>query len=119
MHNFKELIIWQKAIDFAVQTYKVSGSFPQEEKYGLTNQLRRSAVSIASNIAEGSGRNGNKEFAQFLGIATGSGYEAETQIIIANKLGFISNENSEEILNNITEIHRMMYVFSNKIKGIV
>lgn len=118
MHNFKELKVWQKAIDFALETYKISALFPAEERFGLTSQLRRSAVSIASNIAEGAGRNHDKEFSQYLAIATGSGYEAETQLIIANKLQFIGNEKAEEILSKITEVHKMLYAFSNRIKGI-
>jgi len=117
MHNFKELIVWQKSIDFAIEIYKITSAFPGEEKFGLISQLRRSSVSIASNIAEGAGRNGDREFIHFLAIATGSGYEAETQLIIANKLAFINDEKANEILTKITEVHKLLYAFSNKIKG--
>ncbi len=82
MHNLKELKIWNKAIDLTVDVYKATASFPSEERYGLTSQARRSAVSIPSNIAEGAGRNSNKEFSNFLGIANGSSYELQTQLVI-------------------------------------
>ncbi len=89
MHKLTDLKIWQKAIDVADRVYKITSLFPKEEIYGLTGQIRRSAVSIASNIAEGAGRNTNKEFKHFLGIANGSSYELQTQILIARRLGLI------------------------------
>ena len=89
MNNYKELRVWQSSVDFAVNTYKATEELPIDERYGLTSQIRRSAVSISSNIAEGAGRNTSGEFNQFLGIAYGSTCELETQLIIANRLKFL------------------------------
>ncbi len=92
MHKLIELKIWQKAIDVTAEIYKATASFPKTELYGLTSQIRRSAVSIASNIAEGAGRNTNNDFKHFLSIANGSSYELQTQIVIARKLELISSD---------------------------
>ena len=92
MHNFQELKIWQKAMDVAESTYLISAEFPKEEKFGLTSQIRRSAVSIPSNIAEGAGRNTDGEFKNFLGIASGSSNELYTQLVLAKRLGLISEK---------------------------
>jgi four helix bundle protein len=89
MHRYKELEIWKTSILLTKKVYETTSKFPDAEKFGLTNQLNRAAVSIASNIAEGAGRNGNKEFNQFLGIAIGSIYEVETQLIIASEIGYL------------------------------
>ena len=89
MSNFKELMVWQKAIDLVTEIYKITRAFPKEEVFGLVSQMQRAAVSIPSNIAEGHERNSEKEFAQFLCIARGSLAELETQIIIAEKLSYI------------------------------
>ncbi|RZL13238.1 MAG: four helix bundle protein, partial [Pedobacter sp.] len=86
MNKLSELKIWNKAIDLTVNVYKATSSFPSDERFGLTSQSRRAAVSIPSNIAEGAGRNSMKEFNNFLGIANGSSYELQTQLVIANKL---------------------------------
>lgn len=109
MHNIKELKIWKKAMDLAVQVYELSSKFPSDERFGLTSQVRRCAVSIPSNISEGAGRNTNGEFKQFLGIANGSAYELQTQLIIANKLNFIDEKSTESILEIIDEIQKMNY----------
>jgi four helix bundle protein len=90
MHRYKELHVWQKAIDLAVEVYRITEKLPADEKYGLISQMNKSAVSIPSNIAEGAGRNGKKEFDNFLGIALGSSFELDTQIIISNKLEYIN-----------------------------
>lgn len=113
MHNLKELKIWNKAIDLTVEVYKATSSFPKEEVYGLTSQIRRAAVSVPSNISEGAGRNSNKEFAHFLGIANGSSYELQTQLIISNKLNLISDEILQALLKEIEEIQKMTYKFQN------
>ena len=115
MHNLKELKIWNKALDLSVRVYEVTASFPKEEVYGLTSQIRRCAVSIPSNISEGAGRNSNKEFIHFLGIANGSCYELQTQLIISNKLNLITNETLQILLSEIEEIQKMNYTFKNKL----
>ncbi len=109
MHNIKELKIWNKSMDLAVQMYQLSSKFPSDERFNLTSQVRRCAVSVPSNISEGAGRNTKGEFKQFLGIANGSAYELQTQIIIANKLDFIDEKSTNEILELIDEIQKMNY----------
>lgn len=113
MHNLKELKIWNKAIDLTVEVYKATASFPKEEVYGLTSQIRRSAVSVPSNISEGAGRNSNKEFIHFLGIANGSSYELQTQLIISNKLNLIPDLTLQPLLKEVEEIQKMTYKFQN------
>ena len=108
MNQYKNLKVWQKAIDFVVNTYKLTDKFPDKEKFGLTNQINRCAVSIASNIAEGAGRNSSKEFNNFLGIALGSACEIETQFIIANKLKYISDLELLDIISSTEEIQKMV-----------
>mgnify|MGYP001036296414 CR=1 FL=1 len=107
MKNFKNLKVWQIGIELVVKVYRYSQKFPQEEIYGLTSQMRRSAISIPSNIAEGSGRSSDKDFNRFLDISLGSSFELETQIIIAHKLDFLS-ENEFEELNNMVREEQMM-----------
>jgi len=87
MNNYKELLVWQKSIEIAVKCHNITSGFPKEEIYGLTSQIRRSAISIAANIAEGAGRGSKKEFLYFLGIALGSAFELDTHIQIAIKIG--------------------------------
>jgi len=89
--SYRELLVWQKARKFAAQVYEVTSGFPERERYGLTSQLRRAAVSVASNIAEGQGRLTTGEFRQFLGQARGSLLEVETQLAIALDLGYLDN----------------------------
>lgn len=115
MHNLKELKIWNKAVELSVEVYKATANFPKEEIYGLTSQIRRSAVSVPSNISEGAGRNSNKEFIHFLGISNGSSYELQTQLVISNKLKLISNETLQPLLKEIDEIQKMTYTFQNKL----
>ncbi|WP_295652391.1 four helix bundle protein [uncultured Mucilaginibacter sp.] len=116
MHNIKELKIWNKSIDLAVKVYKISAGFPSDERFGLVSQTRRSAVSIPSNISEGAGRNTKGEFKQFLGIANGSSYELQTQMVIANRLGFVDNEVCDDVLDNIDEIQKMNYNLQKTLK---
>ncbi len=115
MHNFKELKIWNNSMDLAVEVYRLTNKFPSEEKFNLVSQLRRSAVSIPSNIAEGAGRNHNKEFNQFLGIARGSSFELETQLILSSRISFLKNEQFNELNGSITEIQRMISGFQSKL----
>lgn len=98
MKTHKDLDAWKKSIDFVTVVYKLTKSFPTEERYCLTNQIRRAAVSIPSNIAEGAARNYDKEFIQYLYIALGSAAEVETQLIIACNLEFISKEELEQLV---------------------
>ena len=114
MHNFQELKIWQKAISVAEQIYILSSRFPSEEKYGLTSQIRRSAISIPSNIAEGAGRNTNGEFKNFLGIANGSTNELCTQLIISERLKLVSEEKIKPIINDLMEIQKMNFTLIKK-----
>jgi four helix bundle protein len=104
----KDLDVWKKSVSLVTLIYEMTKGFPKDELYGLTNQIRRSAVSIPSNIAEGSARKGNKEFAQFLYIGLGSLSELETQLIIATNLKYISSEKSEIIMNDLNDIRRML-----------
>lgn len=103
MNKYKDLKIWQKAVDLSVKVYEMTRNFPKDEVYGLTSQMRRSSVSIASNIAEGSGRNSKKEFKYFLSIAYGSCSELETQMIISERNGFITMEALNSIQVDILE----------------
>ena len=104
--DYKDLDVWKKAIDFVVKIYGITETFPKTEIYGLTNQLRRAAVSVPSNIAEGAARSSDKEFIQFLYIALGSLSETETQIIIAKRLDYTTK--SEEILGEILTVRKML-----------
>jgi len=119
MHNLKELKIWNKAIDLTTEIYKATGNFPVEERYGLTSQIRRSAVSVPSNIAEGAGRNSEKEFNHFLGISNGSSYELQTQLIISNKLELIDSSTVEPLLKEIDELQKMNYKLQQSLNSLI
>jgi four helix bundle protein len=106
--SYKELIAWQKAMDLVSDVYSVSQEFPRDEIYGLTSQVRRAAVSIPSNIAEGQGRRSPKEFVQFLRIARGSIAEVETQLLIAVRLGYTQLQRAEMILDASAELGRVL-----------
>lgn len=114
MHNFQNLIIWQKAMDLTEDIYRMSSEFPTEEKYGLTSQIRRSAVSVPSNIAEGAGRNTDGEFKNFLGIASGSSNELFSQLILSYRLELVSENKVAPILNNLIEIQKINYALIKK-----
>lgn len=115
MHNFKELAIWQKGMNVAMECYKITNQFPKDEQFNLTNQLRRAAVSVPSNISEGSSRKSDKDFNRFLHISLGSLFELETQLILSEKLGYIKGPTFNKMENQISELQRMIYGFSNKI----
>lgn len=115
MHNFKDLKVWQKSIDLAVDIYRAMSSYPNEEKYGLVSQMKRCSVSIPSNIAEGSGRGTNKDFKRFLDISQGSAFELETQLIISQRLALIEAETANELIAKTTEIQKMLFGLGNKI----
>lgn len=106
MADFKELDVWRKAIDVVTDVYRISSGFPESEKFGLTNQIRRAAVSIPSNIAEGSARHHSKDFIHFLRIADGSAAEVETQLIVAKNLGFV--ESNENLTDELITIRKML-----------
>ena len=109
------LKVWQKAHNFTVNLYKITNSFPSEEKFGLTNQIRRASVSIESNISEGCERNGGKEFGRFLNIAQGSACEVKCQILIARDLGYLDASKSELLTEKIDEISKMLNSLNQKL----
>lgn len=104
----RDLEVWKRSIAFVTSVYKLTGNFPKEEMYGLTNQMRRAAVSVPSNIAEGAARSSNKEYIHFLYIALGSATEIETQLIIANNLEYIRQKDFDELCQERDEIGRMV-----------
>ena len=111
MHRYKELKFWQFSRTFCKDIYTITATFPSDEKFGLVSQLRRASVSVASNIAEGTSRKSTKDFSRFLTVALGSCYEIETQLIISNDLGFISNNENEILLEKLITIIKMMSKF--------
>ena len=111
MHNFRNLKIWQKSRLIVKEVFLLTRNFPAEEKFGLVSQILRSAYSIPSNIAEGSGRDTSKEFARFLDIALGSAFELETQLILAADVSYISESQLTDILNLLQEVQKMIYSF--------
>jgi four helix bundle protein len=117
MDNFRDLNVWQKAVELATKIYQATDHFPKTENYGLTSQIRRSAVSISSNIAEGAGRRSHKEFRQFLDVATGSCYELETQLTISKNLGYIDQELFQTLKKSLIEIQKMIYALINSLEA--
>lgn len=117
IQSFKDLIVWQKSIILVAEVYKVTEKFPREELFGLTSQMRRSAVSIPSNIAEGKCRGTRKDFAQFLQIALGSGAELETQIIIAKMLPKIKNSDYQSAIKLLDEVMRMLSAMISRLRS--
>jgi len=115
MNRFKDLKVWQASIDLATEIYNATKAYPKEELYSLTNQTRRSAVSVSSNIAEGANRNGEKEFINFLSIASGSGDELQTQLIIANKLKFL-DDSCDALISKIDYTQNMNYKLKESLK---
>ncbi|MCC6126282.1 MAG: four helix bundle protein [Pirellulales bacterium] len=113
--NYRDLIVWQKAIELVVEIYRLTQTFPKEELYCLTSQIRRAAISIPSNIAEGQGRRTKKEFANFLSFAHGSLRETETQLTIAQRLGYAKPTTVEATLNRCAEIGRLLNGLSNSL----
>lgn len=107
MHHFKELQIWQRSMKLVKKVYDLTSLFPNEEKYGIVSQIRRCAVSIPSNIAEGAGRRTEKDFAKFLSISLGSQFELETQLILSKDLGFISETSLDSGSSELNEIQKM------------
>ncbi len=108
MRPHEKLDVWNKAMDFVVAIYKATERFPKEEKFGLTSQLRRAAVSVPANIAEGAARHYDKEFVRFLSNAQGSASEVETELTIAHRLGFLERDSYLHLRSSIDEIGRMI-----------
>jgi four helix bundle protein len=116
MHKFKQLKIWIKSIELVEQVYELTSLLPSDEKFGLKSQIQRSAISIPSNIAEGSGRSSDKEFAQFLSIAIASSFELETQLILTVKLKLLKEEKTEQVFEKLSEIQKMTIGFKEKLR---
>ena len=114
--DFKELKVWQKAIDLTATVCSITKQFPSEEKFGISSQMRRCAVSIPSNITEGHGRSTKNDYFHFLSIARGSVCELQTQLIISEKLEFISREDNLILQNQLTEIDKMLVVVMSYLK---
>jgi four helix bundle protein len=108
MNSFKDLKVWQKALDLAEQVYALTTGLPMEERFGLQSQSRRCAVSIASNIAEGAGRNSKKEFQYFLSIALGSCFELETQLLLVERLQYGSIKSLDTVIGKLQEVQKMI-----------
>ena len=115
MGSYRELKVWQRAIELSVAIYKLTAEFPKEELYGLTSQLRRAAVSVASNVAEGYGRGSKGEFRQFVGIARGSILELQTQLVIAKQLGFGKVVQMQAAEGLADETGKMLWALMKKI----
>jgi len=106
--NYSDLIVWQKAMGFVEEVYRASSRFPREEVYGLTSQVRRAAVSIPSNIAEGQGRRSRREFRRFLRVAHGSLREVETQVLLAERLHYLDTDTKGQLMRMSSEIGRLL-----------
>lgn len=115
-HNFKNLMVWNKAVDMAVKVYQITSKFPNEEKFGMTSQMRRSSVSIPSNIAEGTARNSSKAFTNSLDISLGESFELETQTIIARRVGLLTQDDFESLNHDIDEIQKMIIGFKSTVE---
>lgn len=116
MKNFKELKVWQKGLDIAVKSFKLTESFPREERFGLSAQITKAAVSIPSNIAEGSSRSSEKDYKRFLEIALGSGFELESQLLIAEAVNFGQKNMRDTILQAIDEEQKMLMSFIRRLE---
>ena len=117
MHNYRELKIWQRSMDFVVKVYEVTASFPKEERYGLTSQLRSCAVSVPSNISEGAGRGTNKQFKRFLEFSMGSANEAQTQIELACRVKYLERKTTDFLIDEALQIYKMILAFYNSLKN--
>ena len=117
IRSHRELEVYKLAFRAAERIFEISKSFPKEETYGLTSQIRRAAVSIPSNISEGAGRNSKNEFKHFLSIANGSSYELQSQLVISNRLNFLTDEATEILLTKIDEIQKMNYSFQKSLNN--
>ncbi|ADR21673.1 four helix bundle protein [Marivirga tractuosa] len=115
MHNYKKLKIWEKSMELSLLVYQITSTFPKEERFGLISQIRRCAVSIPSNIAEGSSRDSSKDFSRFLRISIGSSFELETQLLLSKKLEFISHDDFDNLEITLNEVQKMLNSFIKKL----
>ncbi len=115
--SFRDMVVWQRAVEMSLAVYKLTSLFPNSERFGLTNQARRAAVSVASNIAEGYGRSTKGEYLQFLGHARGSNFELQTQLVISKALGFGSNERHSEAERLSNEVGRMLISLMSRLQA--
>jgi four helix bundle protein len=116
IHSYQELIVWQKAMDLTAQIYAITTKLPKQELFSLTNQMRKAAVSIPSNIAEGQARHSKKEFLQFIGIAKGSKAELETQLLLCQKIGYLTDTDISEAMNLLQEVGKMLTALTRKLR---
>ena len=114
--DYRELIAWQKAMDLVEMVYRVTDAFPRKEIYGLTSQMRRAVVSIPCNIAEGQARSTTRDFLNFLSIAMGSLKEAETQVLISQRLGYLNAPQTSQLLELTTEVGRVISGLTNSLR---
>ncbi|MGA2085847.1 MAG: four helix bundle protein [Terracidiphilus sp.] len=114
--SFKDLLVWQRAVQMTLEVYRLTADFPASERFGLTNQLRRASVSVASNIAEGYGRSTTGEYVLFLGHARGSNFEVQTQLAISEALGFGSKQSRQSAEGLSGEVSRMIVAIMGKLK---
>src|SRR5690242_15028189 len=115
MRNFRQLLIWQKGFQISIDAFNLVSSFPKEERFSLSNQITRAAISIPSNIAEGSSRSSEKDYHRFLELALGSSYELETQILIANAVNYGDQLLRETMLQSIQDEQKMLVGFMSKL----
>ena len=108
MHNFKKLEVWIKSVELVIDIYQLVNKFPDIERFGLASQMQRAAISIPTNIAEGSAKSSNKDFSRFLEIALGSSYELETELLLSYKLAYVELEIHEQFQHRISEVQRMI-----------
>jgi len=116
LRDFKELKVWEKSHQLALEVYKATAQFPRQEAFGLTGQIRRACISIPSNIAEGSGRNGTVELARFFNIAMGSASEVEYQLMLARDLDYLSRPDYDRLATHLAEVKRMLASYIQKVK---
>ena len=117
MRDFRQYEVWRKAISFTTEIYKLTEMFPSSEKFGLTNQLQRATVSIASNIAEGASRASERDFAHFLEMSLGSSFEVETQLLISKNLNYISDGKYLNVMDELNILQKQLNNFINKIRN--
>lgn len=117
MNRFKDLKVWEEAVLIATDIYKITSKFPRSEQFGMTSQLNRAVVSISSNIAEGAGRNSNKEFYQFLGIAIGFSCEVESLLKISNNLGMVTSDDLQTLSSQLLSIQNKLFELQQALKA--